>query len=1204
MPLRPHPVFALLLALAASPAPAATASLIADINPGLAEREREGFRPQQLTRVGSGRVVFVADDPGTGAELWASDGTPLGTEMLRDTCPGPCYGQIEMLGVAGGVAFFLAGEQDVDRGIWRTDGTRAGTFPLGLPISSFAPDVAHAAVGARLFLSFCQNRRCQLWVSDGTVAGTSMVREFNRISGAPYQLTAFGGRLWLVAYDDRGQPGLWRSDGTAAGTVEVRPGGVGLLTAAGSRLFFLASGQDGTQLWTSDGTAAGTRPVTRFAASGTFGPTRFLRPAGDSVDFFVDDPTGSADIWTSDGTPAGTRRVTDVGFARPFTFPFEFRATQFERIGNRRFLIATDGLTGIRLWQSDGTPAGTRPVPGMPQLDERIDLVRVRDSVLVAIGNGLWAADGAGSRKVSTLAGGAFFPVGPDQVMIPGTAGVWRSDGTAAGTRRLLSSYREDFPFEAVALAGGRALFSADDDGPYGMQLWASDGTAADTTLLSTGHNNGASSFPVLGAALGETLVFVACDGRQTSLWRTGGSGGTVPLASLFPSAVECFGSPEVGFAVADGLAYAVLDSSAPLRRTDGTAAGTRQLTSFPRGSRVSLRPPFAFRGELLFPVIDEDDGLSIWSSDGTPEGTVPRLHLPQLAFIDHLAVVGNEFFFVAGASPSTRELWRSDGTAAGTRRIAESVSFIDEPLEFTRAGDAVYFVVRYETEGRVLWSTDGTAAGTAPVPRPEDGYLGLGRHPQGLAELGGALLYLGGTDTNATRFGLFRTDGTAAGTAVLAPLGPLARDFQFPPRPTSSVARLGNRLLFAAAPEGPGVPAVGGELWATDGTADGTVLVKDIAPGGRSSYPRLLTVAGGRLFFVANDDVHGFELWQSDGTAAGTRMVQDIAPGGLSSAPGQLTAAGGRLYFTADDGVTGREVWSLPLDAGLPACQPSASTLCLNGGRFRAEATWRDFNGGTGAGMAVPLSADTGYFWFFDPANVEVVLKVLDGRGLNGHFWTFYGALSNVRYSLTVTDTQTGATRRYVNPSGRFASVGDTVAFGPQGATAGAFSLAPATPSAPPLLVRRLAPATTPADKAPCVPAPTRLCLNGGRFARGSLLARLHRPHRPGHRGAAHRRHRLLLVLRRRQRRGGRQGARRPAAQRQVLGVLRRALERRVHLDRHRHRDRREEDLHQSPRPLRERRRHRSVLRRATARSRGARSPAAASRWCPRRSW
>jgi len=110
--------------------------------------------------------------------------------------------------------------------------------------------------------------------------------------------------------------------------------------------------------------------------------------------------------------------------------------------------------------------------------------------------------------------------------------------------------------------------------------------------------------------------------------------------------------------------------------------------------------------------------------------------------------------------------------------------------------------------------------------------------------------------------------------------------------------------------------------------------------------------------------------------------------------------------------------------------CQPGPTALCLNGGRFKVEAAWKDFAGRTGAGQTRPLTDDTGAFWFFGAENLEVIVKVLDGRAVNGRFWVFYGALSNVEYTLTVTDTITGHIRAYRNPSGRFASIGDTEAF------------------------------------------------------------------------------------------------------------------------------------------------------------------------------
>ena len=136
---------------------------------------------------------------------------------------------------------------------------------------------------------------------------------------------------------------------------------------------------------------------------------------------------------------------------------------------------------------------------------------------------------------------------------------------------------------------------------------------------------------------------------------------------------------------------------------------------------------------------------------------------------------------------------------------------------------------------------------------------------------------------------------------------------------------------------------------------------------------------------------------------------------------------------------------------AGEPTCAPSSTALCLNGGRFRVEVAWQDFQGGSGVGQAVPLTGDTGTFWFFNSANVELVVKVLDGRPVNGHFWVFYGSLSNVAYTLTVTDTVGGGEPRvYINPAHHFGSLGDTAAF-PVGA--GGLRAAIAPMPAPPVV-------------------------------------------------------------------------------------------------------------------------------------------------------
>ncbi|HEY6065093.1 MAG TPA: hypothetical protein VIY96_02995 [Thermoanaerobaculia bacterium] len=129
-------------------------------------------------------------------------------------------------------------------------------------------------------------------------------------------------------------------------------------------------------------------------------------------------------------------------------------------------------------------------------------------------------------------------------------------------------------------------------------------------------------------------------------------------------------------------------------------------------------------------------------------------------------------------------------------------------------------------------------------------------------------------------------------------------------------------------------------------------------------------------------------------------------------------------------------------------ACTPNDTTYCANNGRFAVQVLFSAPSLGitNASAQAVPLTGDTGYFWFFSANNVELVVKVVDGRAFNGFYWVFYGALSNVAYTVTVTDTQTGAVKTYSNPAGTLASVADTAAF--TGAPTCTYTVSPASPA------------------------------------------------------------------------------------------------------------------------------------------------------------
>ncbi|HYX21174.1 MAG TPA: hypothetical protein VFA98_10060, partial [Thermoanaerobaculia bacterium] len=139
-----------------------------------------------------------------------------------------------------------------------------------------------------------------------------------------------------------------------------------------------------------------------------------------------------------------------------------------------------------------------------------------------------------------------------------------------------------------------------------------------------------------------------------------------------------------------------------------------------------------------------------------------------------------------------------------------------------------------------------------------------------------------------------------------------------------------------------------------------------------------------------------------------------------LARAPGP----GGALYAATE----GAGVYVFSHDLG--PCVPSGSVLCLST-RFQVTAEWRKADGSSGPGTAVALTADTGYFWFFDPTNVEVITKVLDGCATDNHYWVFGSGLTNVGVTLTYTDTSAGVQKSYPNPVGNaFSPIQDTKAF------------------------------------------------------------------------------------------------------------------------------------------------------------------------------
>lgn len=202
---------------------------------------------------------------------------------------------------------------------------------------------------------------------------------------------------------------------------------------------------------------------------------------------------------------------------------------------------------------------------------------------------------------------------------------------------------------------------------------------------------------------------------------------------------------------------------------------------------------------------------------------------------------------------------------------------------------------------GLLLCSISVSALADLPFLVKDINIAGEGSYPNELIVFNGETYFPAITGTSGEE--LWKTDGTDSGTVMVADIRPGSGSS----RPIPLIVYSGE--LYFLADDG----IHGRELWKTDGTTVGTELVKDIRPGTEYSWIEELTVVGGQLFFSADDGSNGWELWKTDGTTAGTLMVKDIWPGSTGGLRlgGELVDFAGKLLFSADDGVNGLELWT-----------------------------------------------------------------------------------------------------------------------------------------------------------------------------------------------------------------------------------------------------------------------------------------------------
>ncbi|MEM6255899.1 MAG: ELWxxDGT repeat protein [Cyanobacteria bacterium P01_D01_bin.156] len=362
-----------------------------------------------------------------------------------------------------------------------------------------------------------------------------------------------------------------------------------------------------------------------------------------------------------------------------------------------------------------------------------------------------------------------------------------------------------------------------------------------------------------------------------------------------------------VYFAADDGL------TGIELWRSNGTTEGTSLVEDINPGSESSFPSGLTnVDGLLFFAADDGTNGGELWRSDGTEPGTFLVEDInpgSESSSPNRLTNVDEFLFFTADNGINGRELWRSNGTEPGTFLVEDinpgnESSFEDEfsssSNELTNVNELLFFAADDGTNGKELWRSNGTEAGTFLVEDINSGN-GSSSDPANLTNVDGILFFTADNGINGEE--LWRSNGTEVGTFLVEDIG--SDNFSL-----SAPANLTNvdGILFFTADD----DINGRELWRSDGTENGTFLVKDITPGDFSfSAPANLTNVDGILFFTADDGINGEELWRSDGTELGTSLVTDInLADDSSSNPSNLTNVDGVLFFTANDGINGEELW------------------------------------------------------------------------------------------------------------------------------------------------------------------------------------------------------------------------------------------------------------------------------------------------------
>ncbi len=690
---------------------------------------------------------------------------------------------------------------------------------------------------------------------------------------------------------------LWKTEGTTESTVavkDIQPGQFSssprdltvVESAARSCVFFTATdAEHGRELWKSDGTKAGTVLVRDIREGCLSSAATNLHNVGGLLFFTAEDANSGTELWTSDGTEQGTELVRDITTDGDTVFGV-FATGDGKAYFSVRSPQQTDDL-----WESDGTFDGTRRLRDWGDYASR----RVGNALidqLVATKGSLFVS----LRQFIPNLHPHYNWMASFVLVRPGSRD--RYYFFAGGVRSTPFS-----PSEPLGRATSVAVGGTREEIAFTAQYRA--GRNAVYVVNTSNVLRFARGYTTLSplAYVGTTLFYLG-DGR---LWSRSLQGRFQEVSKETswtgqPTSLMALSDELLLFSAAthkDGRELWLANASKAflLRDINPSVDPENVRSSNPTGLRRVL-------DKVFFSALVDASGVELWSTDGTQAGTGRVANLGPDTTIGGSRPSGfveftNMLCFAADDGTAVgrhgRELYTSDGTSDGTRLLSDLIQGPkgSSPTNLTLVGDALFFSAETEPSGRELWKTDGTLSGTTLVADIEAGTTGS--HP-GKGFASGNSMFFATTTTTSGRE-LWKTDGSGLGTVLVEDIFPGPESSS-----PSEFVELSGALFFAA------TTSLGRELWRT--TGQGTRLVRDIRAKAHSSNPTYLVAFDGAVYFAADDGSRGCELWQSDGSTSGTVLVRDINPGGKGSSPADLLVLDGLLFFTATDTARGRELW------------------------------------------------------------------------------------------------------------------------------------------------------------------------------------------------------------------------------------------------------------------------------------------------------